>query len=543
MPFRALLIAAVFLLFGGAGVLGVFLGVLSQADRLRPKVALDVPASSPQSSIIASNSVPAAPAVSAPADTPAPAQAPAPAATPNEAVGLATAPADQPAPPAVVPGPAASAAPPPPAVAPGPPATPANAAAPPSNPPTAPPEPAVIALNYQATNGDTAAQTKGRAITILQLGDSHTSADFLTGELRRRLQKTYGNGGSGYVTAGRPHIGVLSSTLKIAVSPGWTYEALQRSDDIDRFWMSGFNTVAAKAGETLSFTAEKPETFDMIEIEAIRRPGGGAFDIKLDGALERSFDLAGDKIEPVVIRLVPDHGPTNKVHEITLATKSDAMVSISSVAIYDTRAGLIYDSVGYPGATIDILNKLDERLFASDLRRLKPQIVVLSFGTNEASKENLDIGLYTQKYERVIAKIRAALPAAAIVLIGPPEGEELPAHCKDKAREEAVCRRPDANASAAADACVWKVLPKLDAVREAERKIAERDSLVYWNWASIMPKECGADRWRADSPPLMAKDHIHFTIAGYKKSAAAFLETLVPVIDKVRSRSDAVSNN
>jgi len=534
MPFRALLIAAVFLLFGGAGILGVFLGVLSQAERLRPKVALDVPSSPPQSSIIATNSVPAAPAANAPADDPAP--APAPAAPPNEAVGLATAPAAAPREEAAAPPPA------PPAVAPSP---PANAAAPTAPPaPPAPQEPAVVALNYQPTNaGET--RPKAGAVTILQLGDSHTSADFLTGELRRRLQKIYGNGGSGYVTAGRPHIGVLSSTLKIAVSPGWTYEALQRSEDIGQFWMSGFNTVASKAGETLSFTAAKPETFDVIEIEAIRRPGGGAFDIKLDGSLEGSFDLAGDKVEPVVIRLVPDHGPTNKVHDITLATKRDGVVSISSVAIYDTRAGLIYDSVGYPGATVDILNKLDERLFESDLRRLKPQIVVLSFGTNEASKENLDLALYTRKYERVIAKIRAALPAAAIVLIGPPEGEDLPAHCKDKAREEAVCRRPEANADtpAAAEACAWKVLPKLAAVREAERKIAERDGLVYWNWASIMPKECGADRWRAESPPLMAKDHIHFTIAGYKKSAAAFLDTLVPVIDKVRSRSDAVSNN
>jgi len=45
------------------------------------------------------------------------------------------------------------------------------------------------------------------------------------------------------------------------------------------------------------------------------------------------------------------------------------------------------------------------------------------------------------------------------------------------------------------------------------------------------------------SPVLMAKDHLHFTITGYKKSAAAFLDTLIPVIDKVRSRSNAVSNN
>jgi lysophospholipase L1-like esterase len=536
MPVRAILIAGIIVLLGGAGLLGVFLGILSQAERLRPSVALNVPSGPPRSSLVTADSGPAASA--APAVSPAPALPAAPPAPgPNEAVGVAPAPA--PAPhdqaaelPSVAPIPAVSlAVPQAPAVA-------------PSNPPPAMQEPPVVALNQSLPRADDGGP-KTHGITILQLGDSHTSADFLTGEIRRLLQKSYGNGGSGYVTAGRPHIGVLSATLKIEVSKGWTYEALQRSSETDRFWMSGFNTIASKTGETLSFTADKSEPFDVIEIEAIRRPGGGTFDIKLDGSLEGSFDLAGDKVEPVVLRLVPDHGPTNKVRDITLTTRSDGTVSISSVAIYNTRSGLIYDSVGYPGATIDILNKLDEHLFQSDLRRLKPQIVVLSFGTNEASNENLDLAVYTQKYERVIAKIRAALPGVAIVVIGPPAGEELPSHCKDKAREEAVCRRADAAPSspAGSDECVWKTLPKLEAVREAERKIAERDGLVYWNWASIMPKECGADRWRAETPPLMAKDHIHFTIAGYKKSAAAFLGTLVPVIDKVRSRPDAVSNN
>src|SRR5689334_3873626 len=119
--------------------------------------------------------------------------------------------------------------------------------------------------------------------------------------------------------------------------------------------MSGFNTVASRQGETLSFVSETPETFDVIEIEAIRRPGGGTFEIKLDGKAERSFDLAGQKVEPIVIRLVPDQGPTNQVRDITLTTRTDGPVAIASVAIYNTRAGLTYNSVGYPGATVDVL--------------------------------------------------------------------------------------------------------------------------------------------------------------------------------------------
>jgi lysophospholipase L1-like esterase len=497
---RTILGSAAFLLFGSAGVMGVYLGVMSQADRLRPTVETGAAGGPAQPSVIALDSARARTTI---ATSPRPA-------------------GEQPAAPAA---PQAS----------------APAAAPNNTQPAGEPPSVVAALGSQKPAKDAGGPARN-AITILHLGDSHTSADFLTGEIRRRLQETYGNGGSGYVTAGRPHIGVLSSTLKISVSKGWTYQALQRSEEVGEFWMSGFNTVASAAGETLSFASERPEIFDVIEIEAIRRPDGGTFEIKLDGNVEGTFDLAGQKVEPVVIRLVPDKGPTNQVREITLTTRGEGTVSIASVAIYNTQAGLTYNSVGYPGATIDILNKVDNRLFVSNLHRLNPQIVVLSFGSNEASKANLDIAAYTERYRKVVLKIRAALPGATIVLIGPPEAEELPSHCSSKARESATCRR-ETTASANGGACEWKTLPKLADVREAQRKLAEREGLVYWNWASIMPKECGADRWLNQSPVLMAKDHLHFTIAGYKKSAAAFLETLVPVIDKVRARSDAVSNN
>ena len=499
---RTLLFSAAFFLIGCAAIIGVYLGVMWQADRLRPQVQTGAPSGLAHPSVMALDSVRTAP------------RAGDQAAAPNDTAAAAT---QAPATPA--------------------PSGDAQAAA---EPPSA-----VAALAHGAQNP---ARDQGAAkgpITILQLGDSHTSADFLTGEIRRRLQETYGNGGSGYVTAGRPHIGVLSSTLKISVSAGWTYQALQRSEEVGEFWMSGFNTVASKEGETLSFTAERPETFDVIEIEAIRRPGGGTFDIKLDGNVEGSFDLAGPKIEPIVIRLVPDKGPTNQMRDITLTTRNDGTVSISSIAIFNTHAGLTYNSVGYPGATVDLLNKLDNRLFISNLRRLNPQIVVLSFGTNEADKPSVDIPAYTEKYRKVIAKIRATLPGAAIVMIGPPEGEELPSHCKDKQREAGTCRPPSETTASAsrADACEWRTLPRLADVREAQRKLAQREGIVFWNWASIMPKDCGADRWLTQSPVLMAKDHVHFTIAGYKKSAAAFLDTLIPVIDKVRSRSNAVSNN
>jgi lysophospholipase L1-like esterase len=395
------------------------------------------------------------------------------------------------------------------------------------------------------------ARGRKRGLVILQIGDSHTSADFLTGELRRRLQARYGRGAPGYITAGQPHIGVRTSSLKITASAGWSYRSLQKADAVPaEFWLSGYNAIATAAGETMTFTSERPQTFDMIEVEVVRAPNGGKIDVKLDGALEISYDLKSTKIEPVVIRLTPSRGPTEKVREVSITTTAPGQVTLASVAIYNKQSGLTYNSIGYPGAQVSLLNKLNSKLFANDLRRINPQIVVLSFGTNEAHNDKLDLEQYARSYERAVEKIKSVLPNAAIVVISPPDFAQLPAACKnDKASPSCGRAGGEAKVATAANGtpstsdCAWRTPAKLAQVREIQHDIARRHGLTYWNWASIMPSECGAHRWHTASPQLMAKDHVHFTIEGYKKSAEQFLTTLIPVIEKVRVGANAVSNN
>jgi lysophospholipase L1-like esterase len=175
----------------------------------------------------------------------------------------------------------------------------------------------------------------------------------------------------------------------------------------------------------------------------------------------------------------------------------------------------------------------------------------LSFGTNEASNESLDLTQYAKSYERVIDKIKTTLANAAIVVVSPPDFAELPAACRKEKSAQATCGhtppQPGAgtptNGSASAPECVWRTPARLNQVREVQREVANRQGLVYWNWASIMPRECGAHTWFTASPQLMARDHVHFTIAGYKKSAEQFLNTLIPVIEKVRVGENAVPND
>ena len=395
--------------------------------------------------------------------------------------------------------------------------------------------------------GNSAPKAQGqRGLVILQIGDSHTAADYFTGELRQKLQARYGNGGVGYLDAGKPHIGVRSGAMKITASPGWTYHAIQRSDNIAEFWLSGFNAVATASGEALTFASDTPVPFNSIEIEALRQPGGGAIDISLDGAIKSSADLGGNAVEPVVLRLRPDGAASDRVRQIEIRTRGTGVVSIASIGVYQKQAGVSYNNIGYPGATIDLVNKFDEKLMADGLRRLDPQIVVLVFGTNEASKPNLDAARYERNYEKAVARIQAALPNAQIVLVGPPDGAERPPHCSGKGPADAACHPAPPSDGALytepAD-CDWHTIAHLDLVRDIERKIAERHGFVYWNWATINPNQCAAHQLVNASPPLMTPDHVHFTPAGYVKGADLFLNVLIPVIDKLQVRPNIAANN
>jgi lysophospholipase L1-like esterase len=441
---------------------------------------------------------------------------------------------------------------PPARVASAPPPAADNGAAAPAAPAATTPQPVVdistVPLQSSTSApGNSAAKIQGqRGLVILQIGDSHTAADYFTAELRQKLQARYGNGGVGYLDAGKPHIGVRSGAMKITASPGWTYHAIQRSDNIAEFWLSGFNAVATASGEVLTFASDTPVPFDSIEIEALRQPGGGSIDISLDGVVKSSADLNGTAVEPVVLRLRPDGAPSDRVRQIEIRSRGAGVVSIASIGIYQKQAGVSYNNIGYPGATIDLVNKFDEKLMADGLRRLDPQIVVLVFGTNEASKPNLDAARYERNYEKAIARIQAALPNAKIVLVGPPDGAERPPHCLGKGPADAACHPAPPSDGALwtepAD-CDWHTIAHLDLVRDVERKIAERHGFVYWNWATINPNQCAAHQLVAASPPLMTPDHVHFTPAGYVKGADLFLDVLIPVIEKLQVRPNITASN
>jgi lysophospholipase L1-like esterase len=362
-------------------------------------------------------------------------------------------------------------------------------------------------------------------LTILQLGDSHTAADFFTGRVRERLQQMYGAGGTAYLVPGKPHLGVRSALFESEASDDWTYEALQKSDENRRFYLSGFNAVARHAGASLSLKARGGLAYDRLEVAFLKQPGGGRAEVLVDGEPGGQIDLDGAAAARATLDLQPSTTGAGGFHEIAVRALSDAPVTVTGVEVARDGDGASYISLGFPGATAQLLQKLAAENLADELRRLAPDVVVLAFGTNEGFDDALDVAAYAAQYEKIVRRIEALRPGVRIVLIGPPDG---------------------ARRTAAADGaapCPLQTPPKLAQVRDAQRRLAGRVGAVFWDWSSAMPGPCGAQVWAAANPPLMARDYVHLTMEGYKQSADRFADFLIPLIDGRQTGAHVVSNN
>ena len=369
-----------------------------------------------------------------------------------------------------------------------------------------------------------------RRLTILQLGDSHTSADFFTGRVRERLQQVFGSGGTAYIVPGKPHLGVRSALFESDASEGWTYEALQKSDEKRRFYLSGFNAVARRAGASLSLRARGGLPYNRLEVAFLKQPGGGRAEVLVDGEPGGQIDLDGAADERATLDVQPSETGARGFHDIAVRALSDAPVTVTGVEVAREGDGVSYISLGFPGATVQLLQKLATENLADDLRRLAPDIVVLAFGTNEGFNDALDVAAYSAQYEQIVRRLQTLRPGLRVIMIGPPDGAR-------------AASAPQPVAADGAGQCRLPTPPKLAQVREAQRRLAERIGADFWDWSSVMPGPCGAQVWAAANPPLMAHDFVHMTLEGYKQSADRFADFLIPRIDGPQAGAHVVSNN
>ncbi|MCB9960042.1 MAG: hypothetical protein H6843_15700 [Rhodospirillaceae bacterium] len=372
-------------------------------------------------------------------------------------------------------------------------------------------------------------------VAIVQIGDSHTAGDYFSGRLRARFQERFGGAGRGMMGPGVPFPFFEPTLVEVSQTDGWTLESSFTSNPTGVFALTGYRITADEPDAVATLVTTESAGFDFVQIETVRRPGGGTLVVDVDG--QEVYRLATDGPTLQAARLdLPLDRPGRR---LSVHPAGDGPVTLISWLTQRDRPGIVLDSHGIVGASINIIGHWDAGTVQWELASRNPALVILAYGTNEGFQDDLEAPEYRQSFTARLAQIEAAAPNAAILVVGPPDADRLPQACREDLDEplELSCRPLDAQetanyarlfgADASGDACRWHPPPNLAVVRSIQREVALSRGHYFWDWSQVMGGACGLHAWATDTPPLAHSDVVHMRPAGYARSADALFNALM----------------
>jgi lysophospholipase L1-like esterase len=375
---------------------------------------------------------------------------------------------------------------------------------------------------------------KPERLTILQLGDSHTAGGIISEHLRRLLQDRFGGAGRGMMVAGHAYSGLRQTDIRITQSGKWNFVNSLKSGTPGPFGISGFRATSRKAGSSMTLNSQEDAGFDRVVVEYVRRPGNGYLDIEVDGRRISHLSTNGSRTEVLTMSAAVPTGS----RQLRLMAPGKEPVELLSWTIERSTPGIIYDSHGVSGATVEIISRWDEEVVTKELRSRSPSLVILAYGTNEGFGAGFDAARYEAIFRDTVKRIRATLPEAAILVMGAPDAARMPEkNCKK--RNDALilpCVQPGSQISPRQ--CIWSPPSPLAEVREIQRRVSANEGAYFWNWEALMGGACGIHRWALANPPLARSDHVHLNLLGYTAVAESLYQT---IMEAYRNHDAAVS--
>ena len=98
---------------------------------------------------------------------------------------------------------------------------------------------------------------------------------------------------------------------------------------------------------------------------------------------------------------------------------------------------------------------------------------------------------------------------------------------------------PAKGRKARAPRTVWAPPPELAIIRADEQRAADAQGWYFWDWDAAMGGPCSAHRGAVSEAPLVQKDHVHQTIAGYQLSAERLFADLMKSYDHYKAVESA----
>ncbi|MSV30930.1 MAG: hypothetical protein EXQ57_00245 [Bryobacterales bacterium] len=327
---------------------------------------------------------------------------------------------------------------------------------------------------------------EGAVTRILHYGDSPTTADLITADVRALFQKEFGDAGHGFVLLAKPwawygHRGVTVN------GAGWKIEPANTAELRDGQF--GLGAVSFRGGPGASSKISlKDAGHTKIEVAWLSQPEGGTFMVAADGQTVGTVDTASPLVRPGFQTFTVSEG----FKEVAIGQVT-GRVRLYGVRLMKDTAGVEYSSMGVNGAAITILARnVGEEHWGEQLRHVKPDLVVINYGTNESVYAGYVDTAFERELVRAVKRVRKAAPEAAILIMSPMDrGQRMPS------------------------GEIETVAP-MNRLVALEQRVAAEHGCAFFNTFEAMGGPGTMGRWYLAEPRMVGADLIHPMPAGAK---------------------------
>ncbi len=339
----------------------------------------------------------------------------------------------------------------------------------------------------------------GAIVRVLHYGDSPTSQDYITADVRTLLDKRFGDGGHGFLLIAKPWAWYSHRGIELDAR-GWQIEAASSNVSRAKDGMHGLGGVSFR-GEPGAFSRVTlpDEKHTLATVYYLAQPNGGVFRVQAGEQVLAEINTDADEKRPGFAQVALPAG-TSAV-ELTVA---EGRVRLFGYRFDKDGPGIQYSSLGINGARVQMVVAFFElSQWTSALRHENPDLVVVNYGTNESIFPDYIDGEYSGELRKVISRLRAALPDASILIMSPMDRGE---------------KGPDGEITTPA------ALPRLI---DVQRQVAAETGCAFFNTFEAMGGEGTMARWYSSTPRLVSADFMHPMPAGATKVGALFEHALI----------------
>ena len=143
--------------------------------------------------------------------------------------------------------------------------------------------------------------------------------------------------------------------------------------------------MARHAGASLTLRARGSLPYNRLEVAFLKQPGGGRAEVQVDGEPSGQIDLNGAADERATLDLQKSQTGRHGFHDISVRSLSDAPVTVTGVEVARDGDGVSYISLGFPGATVQVLEKLASTNLADDCGSARTSSCSLSAPTKAST--------------------------------------------------------------------------------------------------------------------------------------------------------------